>query len=87
MLLECPSASVKANREMQLEPRQNNVSSEAVSVSALLRCATVSEPMLLKYSLKSLADNSAGILSNCFREKYFQFNEPVEHVYKYKCAV
>ena len=31
------------------------------------RCATVSEPMLLKYSLKSLADKSAGILSNCFR--------------------
>ena len=39
--------SVKANREMQLEPRQNNVSLEAVAFSALLRCATVSEPMLL----------------------------------------
>ena len=77
-LLECPSVrhcevtdstltSVKANREIQLEPRQNNVSLEAVSLSALLRCATVSEPMLLKYSLKSLADNSACILSTCFR--------------------
>ena len=77
-LLECPSArnceetdsiltSVKANREMQLEPRHNNVSLEAVAFSALLRCATVSEPMLLNYSLKSLADKSAGILSNCFR--------------------
>ena len=77
-LLESPSAcnceetdsiltSVKANREMQLEPRQNNVSLEAVAFSTLLRCATVSEPMLLIYSLKSLADKSAGILSNCFR--------------------